>query len=126
MSPLDNPQGSNKSFVAESRTSPARSETVDALFDCLASSRRRNVLEYVSENAGPVGVEDIVQHLSTRENATAGDEASADAAEEIAISLVHNHLPRLRDAGVLAVDREANTVGAGDRFEAAKSVLEAV
>lgn len=108
---------------AEPEAAPAV-ESADALFAGLADGRRRRLLEYMSERSGPVGLDDVALHHSARERGTAADGESAEAAEEVAVSLCHVHLPKLREGGVIAVDREAGTIEAGDRFEAATSLLE--
>lgn len=99
---------------------------VDSIFVCLADRRRRLLLARLSENSPPVVVEDLVQHIRGREAGETPDTSSDEEPVEITIALVHNHLPKLSEAGVIDVDRETNTVEKGDRFEAAKRLLQVV
>lgn len=125
MTPRDDPSERDDQPPAEPGAAPA-GETVDALFACLADARRCRLLEHLAGRSEPVDVEDVARHLSARERGTDAGGEPTDAAEGVAVSLHHVHLPKLSDAGVLAVDREAGTAGAGPRFDAATSLLEEV
>ncbi|QLH79704.1 hypothetical protein HZS55_21465 [Halosimplex rubrum] len=80
----------------------------DKRYDLLAAERRRTVLAVLTERGGatPTGLDELVTAVAARE----GDEASAEAAERLAVSLHHVHLPRMDDLGVLDYDPGANRV----------------
>lgn len=99
---------------------------VDSLLRCLADRRRRLLIECLSDQSGPLVVEELVQHVYEREVAESADSQSDDERVEIAITLIHNHLPRLSEAGVIEVDYDTNTVGEGDRMQTAMALLRVV
>lgn len=116
----------NNAFPINLGGNPNPPEEIDALFVCLADYRRRAVLERLSEGADPIAIEELVdgvaRHVGVGTASTSRDDQKAD----IDISLVHNHLPKLEDAGVVEVNSETRTVQRGDRFETARTLLEAV
>jgi len=79
-----------------------RADDVSAAFDLLSNSRRRGVLYAVER-----GEETTVEELADRISSWLGD---AHDASSVRLSLVHTHLPRLADAGVVEYDRERGTV----------------
>lgn len=93
-----------------SMSKPQTSPTTDFdrsstdLLDALADERRRHALDYLSQY-GVVTLDDLTSHLTNCENATGEDQR-----RQITISLVHNHLPRLKDAGIIAYDRTTKIV----------------
>lgn len=97
---------------------------LDSLFLCLADRRRRIMLAGLSGKPTPVVVEDLVEHIREREVGESADESSADERVEITITLLHNHLPKMAEAGVIDVDDDADTVQKGDRFDAAELLLQ--
>lgn len=97
---------------------------LDSLFLCLADRRRRIMLAGLSGKPTPVVVEDLVEHIHEREVGESAGAPSADELVEITITLLHNHLPKMNEAGVIDVDHDADTVQKGDRFEAAKLLLQ--
>lgn len=78
----------------------------DEVFDALAHSRRRLVLRALRGRADPVSLAELAGHVGTREsNATVAD---LDPARRQAIraELVHVHLPKLADYGLVEIDEE--------------------
>lgn len=113
-------------FANSAPTDSRRPTTVDTLFSCLANSRRRLVIDCLWENPGPVVVEEVVEHLTDRDDEATSTTRSDDERVEPTVALFHAHLPKLEEAGVVEVDHETNTVCEGDRFDLATSVLEVV
>ncbi|APW96403.1 hypothetical protein CHINAEXTREME_00885 [Halobiforma lacisalsi AJ5] len=70
---------------------------VDAVFDVLASSRRRAVIGHFLErsSADEVPIDDLVDAVAR------ADESNRDAVE---IDLRHHHLPALADYGIVALE----------------------
>ena len=82
------------------RGSPRRS--VSERLDLLANSRRRATLRYLVERRDRlVCLDDIVDHLS---------EAGHGDRQNVRISLLHLHLPKLARAGVLVYDESKRQV----------------
>lgn len=79
----------------------------DALFELLASERRRAVLRRLDDGEEPVPVPELVAAVVARE---ASVEFTPDQHERVAVSLEHVHLPKLHDAGVVEYDDDAGTV----------------
>ncbi|MFC4552821.1 MULTISPECIES: DUF7344 domain-containing protein [Halorussus] len=100
---------------AKSSASPEAVETAEAaasrMFAALADDRRRFALYYLRE-AGSATVEELatvlVGWLGAREEPTTvttpGDRRS------VQVSLVHAHLPKLAEAGLVDYDEESGTV----------------
>ena len=96
------------------------------MFACLADRRRRILLDVLSENGGPVVVEELVEQIHERERTEFTDTPSDDTLVGITVALYHNHLPMMSEAGVIDVDHETNTVREGDRYETAMELLRVV
>lgn len=77
------------------------SRSLDTIFDVLGARRRRTVLYVLSRRSGPVALADLVDELVALEEAYR---------ERVAVSLHHEHLPKLADAALVDYDRTAQTV----------------
>ena len=97
---------------------------MDAIFGCLASHQRRLLIECLSETSGPVVVEELVQQISEQGDRSAAEASRDERLGDAAITLLHNPLPRMDEAGVIEVDHETKTIQKGDRFSTAASLLE--
>lgn len=75
---------------------------VSAAFDLLSNARRRGVLYAVSRD-GTTTVAELADRIAAWQD---GDHS----AEDVRTSLVHAHLPRLADAGVVAYDHQRGVV----------------
>lgn len=122
----DEPRGdthpSSESIPTDRRTP----EDLDAVFACLAHQRRRLLIECLSENPGPIVVEEVVRYISERDDVSTTDTLSNETPAELTITLLHSHLPKMADAGVIEVEHETNTIREGYRFDLATSLLEVV
>jgi hypothetical protein len=98
---------------------------IDDLFKCLASHRRRLLIEYLARTGGPVAIEDVVEYVS-RETGGPAETPDRGRQMKVDVALSHVHLPKLVDADVVAVDRETGTVERGERFTVAASLLGAL
>lgn len=97
--------------------------TMDAAFRVLADRRRRYVLYHLRDVDRTTTLDALTEAVARWER-TVGD-ASADA-ERIAISLVHNHLPKLEENGAVEYDPRQGDVVAAERFDELVSLLELV
>lgn len=85
-------------------------ENLDTVFDLFCNSRRRYLLDYLFTVDGDVvEFEDTVNAVYKYETAgmETGDHSSR---EDVRITLHHNHLPRLANAGILDYDRRHGTI----------------
>lgn len=91
---------------------PSDGSTFDAVFECLADRRRR----------------EVVAQLRDREAASLGELAeNADGRDErLALELHHRHLPKLADAGLVEYDPDDRAVSSTDRTPAAAVVARTV
>ncbi|WP_209019667.1 DUF7344 domain-containing protein [Halorussus marinus] len=79
------------------------------VFGALAEPRRRYVLYYLREH-GRARVDDLAIQIGAWERDVATAELSVDDVEQITLELVHTHLPKLEDAGLVGYDRRTETV----------------
>ncbi|WP_209019595.1 DUF7344 domain-containing protein [Halorussus marinus] len=80
-------------------------ERIDRSYRLLADVRRRRVL-YALEANDEITVDRLAERLARS--------GVAESTERAAASLVHTHLPKLADAGVIEYEREAGLVAADD------------
>lgn len=100
------------------QTDGDRLSTVSAAFDLLSDARRRGVL-YALELNERTNLDTLGERLARWER-KAGRTTTAD---EIRTSLVHAHLPRLADAGVVEFDAATGTVEATDEVDTLRPFL---
>lgn len=81
--------------------------SLDAVLDALSSERRRTLLYYLRDEGGDatVSLDSVVERVQARETA-AGNRRSPESADQVRLSLVHTHLPKLDDAGILTYDAD--------------------
>ncbi|WP_224332354.1 DUF7344 domain-containing protein [Haloprofundus halobius] len=70
------------------------------LLDALASPRRRHLIHALSDQPGPVTVEELAEEIHRRES-EAGETTHP---QQIAVSLHHLHLPKLATRKLLEYD----------------------
>ncbi|MFC7081009.1 DUF7344 domain-containing protein [Halorussus caseinilyticus] len=93
-------------------------ETVDdvsAAFDLLRDARRRGVL-YALKRNGRTSVEELARRIAAWQSEDR-DEVNPETVE---LSLIHSHLPKLREADAVEYDLESATVelaGRGDELD---------
>jgi hypothetical protein len=88
-------------------------EQLDSVFNLLQAARRRYLLYYLYNEDEPVlSLETVVEAVQEYEAAENGDD-EPPSRQEVRTSLVHTHLPKLADVGVLDYDPRRGTV----RFE---------
>jgi hypothetical protein len=78
-------------------------------FDLLTHEYRRIVLYRLTETTGATDVESLVTAIVGRNGSHPGTDRGDDH-QAVEVALRHSHLPRLADAGVVAFDRDADTV----------------
>ncbi|ELY93217.1 hypothetical protein C482_19646 [Natrialba chahannaoensis JCM 10990] len=85
-------------------------EAVDSAFDLLASERRRQFLTVMMTHEEAITLPDVAEEVAVRETGEPVTELSAQCVANVYISLYHDHLPRLVDAGLITYDQERDLV----------------
>lgn len=82
---------------------------LDTYLTLVSDKRRRGVVRRLRDRPdGEATVEDLVDHLYGNESDLSTEECPHR--ERISIQLIHNHLPKLADHGVIRYDRERGVV----------------
>ncbi|QLG63387.1 DUF7344 domain-containing protein [Halorarum salinum] len=92
-----------------SRTDPTDSITVDALFAVLRDRRRREALSLLVEHDS-IALADLADELAVAEFDARLPEIPPAAVKRIYVSLYHDHVPRMADAGLVAYSQERDVV----------------
>jgi hypothetical protein len=77
---------------------PHRPIPTETMFELLSHRDRRMLLSELVESGGTATVTGLLDRIQARSNDTAADEART----QLEIAVWHVHLPKLRDAGVVA------------------------
>lgn len=88
----------------------ASMETLDDAFSLLADRRRRLLLSVMRSYGEEVTLPDAAEEVAARETGYTVQNISAERVKEVYLSLYHDHLPRLVDAGLLEYDQERDLV----------------
>lgn len=88
----------------------SNSDSLDSLFEALAHSRRRTILDILSHQFGSIYVETLARELWANGRETPESAVSPEAVQQLIVSLRHISLPRLSEAGVIEYDVEEGTV----------------
>lgn len=99
-----------------------RTSWVDTLYGLLSESRRRFVLYELMER-GEVTVDGVARRIVEHETGEHDDGSAKPLERSVPISLVHTHLPRLADCGLVEYDAATGTVAAGERFDEARETI---
>lgn len=104
-------------------TSGNRSKTLDAGYGLLSDSRRRYVLyHFVSNEIGHVGA--FSRKIAAHERDVPYESVDEAIREDVAASLLHNHLPRLADHDVVEYDTRSGDVVRSDGFADLRPLVE--
>ena len=84
--------------------------TLNAMFGLLCVPRRRYVLYHLFDERGVLTIDDIARHVAARERGVPPDAVSEADHQRVVVSLVHNHLPRLAEHGIVDYDCRSGDV----------------
>ncbi|QFU83329.1 DUF7344 domain-containing protein [Natronorubrum aibiense] len=99
-----------RSVLESLDTCEASAETIDEAFGLLADQRRRLLLEVMRTYGEAVTLPDAAEEVAVRETGRQMPNISAERVHEVYLSLYHDHLPRLIDAGLLEYNQERDMV----------------
>lgn len=90
---------------------PERSaEETDALFEAIAGSRRRRILETLSDRSHAVTLESIAIELTRHSDSGTSRSIAPGDWRHVMGAITHTDLPLLEDAGLIEYDPDANRV----------------
>lgn len=90
---------------------------LDTVFEILSHHRRRYVLRALRRYDTPVSLADLADGVAALEYGRPLTDADPGDVKRVYLSLYHTHVPKLSAAGVVAYDRERDTVTPGRRIE---------
>lgn len=92
----------------------APAETVDEAFALLSDRRRRLLIEVMRTYDEAVTLPDAAEEVAIRETGHGVTNIPPERVTEVYLSLYHDHMPRLVDAGLLEYDQERDLVAPDD------------
>ena len=96
-------------------------DTLSEVFDALGESRRRHALYALADADGPLDIETLAERIAEREDDRS--DADGDRVDRIRLTLVHNHLPKLVDAGVIEYDSADETAAFAVANDSLRDIL---
>lgn len=99
-------------------------ERQDEVFAVLSDSRRRFLLRCLQTAQGPVSVNKLATNLVTWEGQQQVSDSADDDTSAIQVLLVHNHLPKMEEAGLVEYDDTQQMVTPTDRIHQAQPHLQ--
>lgn len=84
--------------------------TDNVVFSSLSDSRRRCILLLLQDRTSAIGLQELATNLVAEEQDKPLVEVTPADVERISADLVHTHLPKLDDAGLITWDRATKTV----------------
>lgn len=91
------------------RVSDGGESLLSRVFGALAHPRRRYVLYYLRDH-GQAQTDDLARQIAAWERDVPRDEVPEDVAEQVSLELLHSHLPKLEDQGLVEYDPRTETV----------------
>jgi predicted transcriptional regulator len=98
----------------------------DVLFDVLSNARRRFVLAALLTADRSLSHSELATDVVRWETEMASTTGTPTERRDVEISLVHSHLPKMADAGVIDYDPDAGTVRLDGRADRVRTHLQAV
>ena len=95
------------------------------MFDLLSSSRRRFVLQYLTQHEGPVPFSELANELAAWENNTDVEDITERQRKRVYVSLYQTHIPKLEEAGVVDYDADSGEVRLRSRVSRLSAHLDA-
>lgn len=112
------PEQNHPSNSEQHASFDARSYGPASLFESLSNEHRRETVRFLLGRTDAVPVSTIADHLSD------ADRTTGEGRSEIEMLLVHCHLPKLAESGLVAFDREGRTVRPAKAMAQARPLLD--
>ncbi len=81
--------------------------SIDAVLELLADWRRRELLARLIRSPTQTTIDQLIEHLAERETEARNERPARDSIE---IKLLHVHLPKLAEAGIVEYDERSRQV----------------
>lgn len=98
---------------------------LDAVLVALAHPYRRHVLAHLAEEGRVATITSVAAGIRTASAEREGLPGPQTGIEGLESALYHVHIPKLRDAGLVACDYDEGTVRLTDRYEDVRPILRA-
>jgi len=83
---------------------------ISVIFDCLSRARRRYCLHRLHNAETPIALADLAEDVANWESDRPKAEIADETIQEVALSLYHQHIPKLAEAGLVQYDQERTVV----------------
>lgn len=101
----------------------ANATRMEAACSLLAESERRYLLYQLAEHRD-ANLEDVVTQIAAWKLEVHPSEIDKGTRQQVYVSLVHNHLPRLEDYGIIEYDLRSGDIVLEHGFDDVKPLLE--
>lgn len=91
--------------------------SVDTRFKLLKNSRRRKIIDYLSEHDQPTTRSELAEVIAAEENGIDVSDLGSDQRKRVYVSLYQTHLPTLKRDGVIRYDPDRGTVERGPNMD---------
>lgn len=88
----------------------ADSQSLDTVLDLVADPRRRFALECLSDHSEAIALADLAEDIAVREAERSITEIPKETVKAIRLTLHHQHLPKLTEAGAADYDQDRKLV----------------
>ena len=116
----------SKQKTVESVAEAAEDLSKGEIFEVLQNKRRRFVLQYLRRNGGPVELGDLATQVASWEYETPCDDISQKQRKRVYTTLQQTHLPKMKEAGIVAYDSDRGVIGTTPQTEDLTVYLEIV
>lgn len=103
--------------------SETKPDDLDAVFELLSRPRCRYTLFHFLENQH-TNVENVSRQVAAWERETPDQSVVKATKQTVTTSLIHNHLPRLAEYGIIEFDHRSGDVAVTDRFDSVRDAIE--
>ncbi|WP_438267360.1 DUF7344 domain-containing protein [Haladaptatus halobius] len=100
-------------------------DTPAEIFELVAQPRCRGILCYLLQQDRPLPLTELTRYIATQESDNSSQESHSDNYNEVYESLTREHIPRLREAGLLTQKQtyEQTVVTLTERVQYVKPAL---
>lgn len=98
--------------------------STDTVFELLADSRRRYLLESLAEHGYSLTLADLADEVASRECDAHITDIPEDEVLEVYLSLYHQHVPKLDGADVVVYDQDRDLVARDENATVLEQVIE--